>query len=123
MPFYVGKSGTITIGGTSRPLTDWSIDVKTDALDVTNFTSGGWQEVLGGIFSIDISCSGPYNGTSGVTQGTLAAFVLDVDAIGTGGPSFSGNGLVTSVKIDHSVKDVAKISISATSSGSWTATP
>jgi hypothetical protein len=41
MAFFAGKSGTITIGGTARPLTDWSIDVKTDSLDVTNFTSGG----------------------------------------------------------------------------------
>jgi hypothetical protein len=122
MAFFAGKSGTITIGGTARPLTDWSIDVKTDSLDVTNFTSGGWQELLGGIYSIDISASGPYNGTSGVTQGTAVALVLDVDGAGAG-PSFSGNALVTSVKIDQSVKDVAKISYSASSSGSWTATP
>ena len=122
MAFYAGKSGTITVGGTSKPLTDWSIDIKVEAIDTTNFSSGGWQEMVSGIYSVDITASGPYNGTSGVTQGTAAAFVLDVDGAG-GGPSFSGNAIITSLKIETSVKDVAKITYTGVSTGSWTATP
>lgn len=122
MPFYVGKSGHILVGGSAKPLTDWSLDVKVDEIDTTNFTSSGWKEVVGGIFSCDVTASGPYNGSSTVTQGTAVALVLDVDAGGSG-PGFSGSALVTSVKIDTSVKDVAKITYTATSTGAWSATP
>ena len=119
MAFYAGKSGSISVGGAAQPLTDWSADVKVESLDVTNFTSGGWNEVYSGIFSAEISASGPYDGSSGVTQGVIATFVLGV----SGGLSMTVTALVTSVKIDLSVKDVAKISYSATSSGVHALTP
>jgi predicted secreted protein len=120
MAFYAGKGGSISIRTsvgpdvyTSKPLSDWSIDIKTDALDVTNFTSGGWQEILAGIFSADISASGPYDGSSLITQGTAARMKLTVAT----GMDLVVDVRVNSVKIDHSVKDVAKISYSATSTG------
>jgi len=120
MAFYAGKGGSISIRTsvgpdvyTSKPLSDWSIDIKTDALDVTNFTSGGWQEILAGIFSADISASGPYDGSSLITQGTAARMKLTVAT----GMDLLVDVRVNSVKIDHSVKDVAKISYSATSTG------
>lgn len=126
--FFAGKYGTVKIGiapGTAMPLTDWSIDLKTESLDVTNFTSLGWQEVLGGVYSLDISASGPYNGASLITQGALVTFRFDVDDTAPAphvpeGPYFTGQAIVTSIKIDQSVKDVAKISYTATSHGKWT---
>lgn len=48
MAFYVGKNGTVTVGGSQKPLTDWDADFKAESIDVTNFSSGGWQELLGG---------------------------------------------------------------------------
>ena len=120
MAFYAGKGGAISIRTsigpdvyTSKPLSDWSIDIKTDALDVTNFSSGGWQEILAGIFSADISASGPYDGSSLITQGTAARMKLTVAT----GLDLVIDVRVNSVKIDQSVKDVAKISYSATSTG------
>jgi hypothetical protein len=72
-----------------------------------------------GIRSADISASGPYNGTAGGQPGTgdHVVFILD-----SGGPSFTVNAVLTSVKIDQSIKDVAKISYTATSTGEFTIT-
>ena len=124
MPFFAGKNGSISVGGTTQPLTEWSLDVKTESLDITTFASAGVQEVMGGIFSGEISASGPYDGASGVTQGVVADFVLNVGTTATVvGPSFTLKALVTSVKVDTSVKDVVKISYSATSHGSITTSP
>ena len=124
MAFFAGKSGLIKIGvlgaEVTKKLTDWSMDVKTESLDVTNFTSSGWQEVISGIFSIEVSASGPYDGTSSVTQGTAVTMILDIDGAGAT-VAYSGLALITSVKIDLSVKDVAKISYSGTSTGAWAA--
>ena len=116
MAFYAGKAGAVSVNASTQPLTDWSMDVKTDNIDVTNFTSGGWQELYSGIFSADISCSGPYDGSSGVVQGSIATFILQVAPALT----VTLTALVTSVKVDQNVKDVAKVSYTATTSGTHT---
>jgi len=125
MAFFAGKNGTVTIGtNTPAPVTDWSIDYKSDPIETTNFSDGGYASHVYGIKSCDISASGPYNGTAGGQPGagaagvdTLVSFTFD-----TGGPSFTIEALLSSVKIDQSIKDVAKISYTATSTGAFTIT-
>lgn len=119
MPFYAGRLGTISVGGTTQPLTDWSLDYKCDPIETTNFSDEGYASHIYGIRSADISANGPYDGSAGAQPGTgdFVAFVLN-----TGGPSFAINALLTSVKIDLSVKDAAKISYTATSTGEFTIT-
>jgi len=113
MPFYPGKSGSISVNGSSQPLTDWGVDGKTDAIEVTNFLSGGAQESEAGISGVDITASGPYDGTAGAQPGTVAIFILST---GTG-PSFTVAARITSVKVDLNVKDVAKVNYTAQSTG------
>lgn len=120
MAFYAGKSASLTVGASAQPMTDWTLDTKEEAIDTTNFTSGGFQESVGGINGADITCTGPYDGTSGVTMGTQASFVL---ATGGGGPSFTVSARVTSVNISTNVRGVATCSITAQSSGSFTVAP
>ena len=115
MAFFAGKNGSISVNGATQPLTDWSIDGKVDAIETTNFASGGAQKNEAGIAACDISASGPYDGTAGAQPGTLVTFVLST---GTG-PSFTVAARLTSVKVDLNVKDVAKVNYTATSSGSF----
>lgn len=122
MAFYVGKFGTVTVGGSQKPLTDWDVDFKAESIDVTNFMSSGWQELLGGIFSAEVTASGPYNGVSSVTQGALVLVALDVDG-GSAGPTFTGSALATSVKVSQNVKGVAMVNYTFSSSGAWTVHP
>lgn len=124
MAFFSGKLGSVSIGGTEQPLTDWSLDYKCEATETTNFMDDGYASHVYGIRSADISASGPYDGTAGVQPGigTDVVFVLKVDSVTVGAPSFTINAVVTSVKIDQSVKDVAKVSYTATSTGSFTIT-
>lgn len=121
MAFYSGRTGSITVGGSSQPLNQWGLDYKCDPIETTNFDSKGFAEHVYGIRSVDISASGPYDGSAGGQPGTgdSVAFVLNT---GTGGPSFTIPAVLTSVKIDVDVKDVAKISYTATSTGELTIT-
>lgn len=116
MPFYAGKLGSISIDGTAQPLTDWSIDLKSEAIESTNFTSGGYQENEAGIASADISANGPLGGITG-EPGDAAVFVLST---GGGGGSFTVTARITSIKVDTSVKGIAQISYTATSTGAIT---
>ena len=119
MAFYSGKSGSVTIANVVRSLTDWSLDVKVNILDTTNFTSGGFDENIPGTRGAEISASGPYNGPSGLNLDNSATFILKVSSA-AGSPAFTLNANISSIKIDTSVKDLAKISYSATSTGAFT---
>lgn len=121
MAFFSGRTGSVSIGGTSQPLNQWSLDYKCDAIETTNFSSNGYAEHVYGIRSADISASGPYDGTAGSQPGVgdSVAFVLTT---ATGGPSFTIPAVLTSVKIDVDTKDVAKVAYTATSTGEFTIT-
>lgn len=114
--FFSGKTGSITVGGVSQPLTDWSIDTKVDVIETTNFASGGVASNEAGIASAEISASGPYDGSAGAAAGDSVVFVLAASSA-VGAPSFTVTARISSIKIDTSVKDVAKINYSATSNG------
>jgi hypothetical protein len=116
MAFYSGKLGSISVGGTTQPLTDWSMDTKVDLIDVTNFGSSGVTANEAGIASAEISASGPYDGSAGAAAGDNVVFILAVSSV-VGAPSFTVTARISSIKIDQSVKDVAKVSYSATSNG------
>lgn len=122
MPFYAGKSGSISVGGTTQPLSDWSADMKMEVVETTNFGSGGVATNEGGIASVEISANGPYDGSAGAAPGDSAIFILSTSTT-VGAPSFTVTARISSIKIDTSVKDIAKISYSATSNGTFTVSP
>lgn len=153
MAFFAGKNGKIIIRPAvdpavqpplaqttlTRPLTEWSIDIKAAILDTTNFDSDGFEENIVGVITAEISASGPYDGNSmnvyvvpqaanvpysnpsywpyaPVDRGSQVEFFLDIDK-NSSGKSFKLTATISSIKIDSSVKDIAKISYSATASG------
>lgn len=121
MAFFTGKTGSVSIGGSTQPLTDWSADFKVENVDVTNFASGGYQANEAGIASAEISANGPYDGSIGLQPGASGTFILTASS-DVGAPSFTVAARVTSVKVDVNVKGVAMVNISATSNGSFTVT-
>lgn len=121
MAFYTGKSGSVSIGGSSQPLTDWSADFKVENIDTTNFGSSGFQTNEAGIASADITASGPYDGSIGLAPGASGEFILTTNST-VGAPAFTVTARVNSVKVDVNVKGVAMVNISATSNGSFTVT-
>ena len=120
MAFYAGKNGSVSIGGTTQPLTSWSMEVQSEPIDVTNFSSSGFAESEAGITSANITCSGPYDGSSGATVGATAAFVLKYEQVGAG---FTVTARVTNVSINDEVRGVAQVNITAQSTGSFSVSP
>jgi hypothetical protein len=107
MPFYAGKGGSFSIGATAYPMDTWSISVDTDEVEVTNFQSSGQKSLIAGVQGGSVSASGPWNGAT-ITSGALAQFTFGV-GVGVGiGPY---QVLITSVKIDTTVKEKATIEV------------
>jgi hypothetical protein len=121
MAFFSGKTGSLTVGGTAQPLTDWSIDIKSENIDTTNFSDVGYQTNLAGVGGAEITASGPYDGTAGSTVGTSGNFVL-ATSTDVGAPSYTVAARISSIKIDVNVKGVAQISYTASSNGTFTIT-
>ena len=118
MGFLAGKSGIITIGAATWKLSDWTIDMQTDALDVTNFSSGGAKENIAGLLSGKISASGAYDSASmALTSGTSYAFVLSM----VSGTAITVTARVTNIQIKTDVKDAVRVSITAESTATFTA--
>jgi hypothetical protein len=128
---YSGKTGSVSIGGSAQPLTDWSLEISSEPVDITNFTSQGYEENMSGITRANITCSGPYDGlisaNIGDAGGLVTAFILStgttLGASPTTGPSFTINGRVTSVSISQNVRGVAMVNITAQSNGVLSITP
>jgi hypothetical protein len=128
---YSGKTGSVSIGGSAQPLTDWSLEISSEPVDTTNFTSGGYEENMSGITRANITCSGPYDGLIsayiGDAGGLVTPFILStgttLGASPVTGPSFTINARVTSVSITQNVRGVAMVNITAQSNGVLSITP
>jgi hypothetical protein len=118
MAFFSGKTGSLTVGGTAQPLTDWSIDIKSENIDTTNFSDVGYQTNSAGVGGAEITASGPYDGTAGASVGASVAFIL-VASGDVGAPSITVTARISSIKVDVNVKGVAQISYTASSNGSF----
>ncbi len=116
---FPGKSASLTVGGTAKPLdkVDFAVDGK--PIDFTNFTSSGWQEVTGGVKSVKITASGPYNGlasagSAGDPTGTSIAFVF---AFGGTGPTLTITALLSKFTASTDINGVGQCSYEADSTG------
>lgn len=128
---YSGKTGSVSIGGSVQPLTDWSLEITSEPVDITNFTSQGYEENVSGVTRANITCSGPYDGLTsasiGDANGLTTAFILATGTTQgvspTAGPSFTINARVTNVSISQNVRGVAMVNITAQSNGVLSITP
>lgn len=120
MAFYEGKNGSVTWSAVSQPMDKFDLDFKAEVIDTTNFTSGGYQSNLAGVFSCSGSTEGPYNGSVGLTQGQSLTYTF---ATGGGGPSFALPMRSSSMKVSTATRNqVARFSTSLESNGSFAVT-
>ena len=73
-----GKSGYITYGGTSICIERWSVTTQVPAVDTTNTCTTGLQDNVDGVFTGQITASGPVllAGTVLPTIGEIVVFDL-----------------------------------------------
>ena len=116
--FIVGKSGSVKIGAVSYSFDKWKVSFHAVLPVITNFTSGGYQALLSGLVDGTVTISGPYNNTNmGFTVGTTYTWLLNLtDAVGLSVPA-----IIESLEPDDAVADSPRISITAKSTGSFTA--
>lgn len=118
MAFLSGKGGSVTVGTASWKLREWSLDMRTDASDVTNFSSSGYRENIAGLTGGSLSCSGPFDSTAmALTSGTSYSFTLGASNT----VNFAVTARVTNIRISTTIERAVEVSITAETNGSFTA--
>lgn len=118
MPFLAGKGGSVSIEDSSWSLSEWSLEMGANLLDVTTFAAGGYRVKLAGLVGARITVRGPYNaGAMPLTVGAEADFILGVG----GGVTFTVTALIGQIVPSTSVEGFAQVTIQAESTGSFTA--
>ena len=106
------------------------LSVEVEDADVTNFGSGGWTEVIGGLKSGELSieflqdvAASALDSIMWPLLGTVVAFELRAtqSAVGTSNPKYTGNVLINGWNpIEGGVGDEATVSVSFPTSGAIT---
>lgn len=118
MSFISGTAGSVKIGSTPYGFDKWRIAMRSNLPKVTNFTGGGYQQNVGGVVGGTLTLSGPFDSTAmGFTVNTSYVFVLGMDT----GVSLTVTARVAGIEVDNSVEDAPRVSVTAESTGSFTA--
>lgn len=127
MAYLPGKTGKVTIGGTSMPCSNWQFSEKTDGVDTSNTTQAGKRTNIDGLSRVDASFDcfwdtsvNPFSNSPTLQSGTnvdLNIFAHASDAT----PIFdSPTFFVESVDVDGDVSGAIKYSVKGYSNGAYT---
>lgn len=131
MSIYALTSQVVTLNSVdySDHLKGATLTVDAAQLDTTDFASGGWTEVIGGIRSgtlalefMDDVANAAVDEELWALLGTVVTFTVKATnaAISTGNPEYQGSVLVTGHSLGGAVGDLAQKSLTFPTSGAIT---
>lgn len=129
MAVYALTSQVVTVNSVdySDHLKSATLTVDAAQLDTTDFASGGWTEVIGGIKSgtlalefLDDVAANDVDSEIWALLGTVVTFAIKATsgAISTSNPEYQGSVLVTTTSLGGAVGDLATKSLTWPTSGS-----
>jgi predicted secreted protein len=95
-----GKGGAVKLGANKiAELSNWSLDLGADDIDITSFNSEGWKEYLAGLKEWSGSIEGNFkaddtNGQKAILEAWLAGNKLSFTFEVSSGVSFQGEAFV-----------------------------
>lgn len=117
MAYLAGKYGSIGIGGTAVPASDFTVTTSSDTPDTTNFFDGGFESHAVGMWSGEITFTAMFAGVAYPDEGDVIA--INIQSF-PGGPSVTfANCRITSLEWTNDAKDVQKVKITAQTSGAF----
>jgi len=120
-----GTGGAVKLGANKiAELSNWSLDLGADDIDVTSFDSQGWKEYLAGLKEWSGSIegnlkTGDTNGQKAILQAWLAGTTLTFTFEVSSGVTFQGSAFVKP-SIEVPVDDKATFSCDITGTGALT---
>ena len=120
-----GTGGVVKLGANKiAEISNWSLDLGADDVEITSFDSNGWKEYLAGLKEWSGSIEGNFDSTDANGQkailnawlnGTKLSFTFEVSS----GVTFTGDAFVKP-SIEMPVDDKASFSVDITGTGALT---
>jgi hypothetical protein len=119
--FQGGIVASVKISSTGYAFDKFELTEKTNIAKVTNFLGGGYQQTVPGVYSADLTTSGPYDiGNMGaMVPGDTISLILTF----VSGTAVTVPFMVVDIKFTSDINDAQRISITWTSNGSFTLGP
>lgn len=115
--FISGTSGSVLVAGVAYAFGKWRFQMKSGLPKVNNFTSA-YQVLVAGLLSGTLTLEGPYDGGNmPLAAGTSYAFTLKFSNAIT----LTVTAFVEDITPSQDIEDAARISVTAQSTGSFTA--
>jgi predicted secreted protein len=120
-----GKSGAVKLGANKvAEISNWSLDLGADDIDITSFDSNGWKEYLAGLKEWSGSIEGNFdsgetNGQKAILNAWLSGEKLEFTFEVSSGVIFKGEALVKP-SIEVPVDDKASFSCDIQGTGALT---
>jgi hypothetical protein len=112
-----GPSGSVLVGGVAFAFGKWRFAMKAGLPKVNNFTSA-YQQLVAGLISGTLTLEGPYDaGNMPIAAGTSYAFTLKFSAAVT----LTVTCYVEDITPSQDIEDAARVTVTAQSTGSFTA--
>lgn len=115
MPLVSGKRGSITIGGNTYHVVDWTANIEIDQIDVTNTNSGGYREYISGLVGGTFSFTAVHNTTNTLVSQFAG---LEVGAKGSGTFTIAGGGSISGTIVFESIEYSSSVDGRVESNGS-----
>lgn len=121
MAIKTGIAGSITVGMTTYPVTEWSVVASDDLQDITDTSSDGWQVQLSSIKSAEATFKAFYGSTAGLASAfAIGSTVTASFAIGNTGDSVDGDFVIKSFTITNNYRTPIEFMCTASSTGEIT---
>jgi len=125
MAIISSKNARVRIDSTNFAATKWSVDVKADEIDITNFETGGFKDYLTSyveaMISIDLfydTTNGPFD-TNLLSVGSQPAILLFTQR-DTAQEFFSfPASIILSANVSAEVRDAVRVSVTARNKGAF----
>lgn len=126
MALTAGREATIKVEDTGvSPVeikaTDASLDTSAGEIDVTDFTTNGWNANLSGMKSYSLNFTMIFDNSDSlknkVRDAYLNSTVMDFEVLPDGTNGFTGSGFVTQYNISTPVDGAASIDVVISSDG------
>jgi len=114
-----GVGGNVKVGAAPSvvgSVDQWKLDIDSDMLETTNFSSNGWKEFIAGLkewtgsFDAQWDVANDAQGQKVIQDNQFAGSSMAVELDVDGTNNYSGNILIKKSSIDTQVKGVIKIS-------------
>lgn len=117
MAFSSGKDGIVKVGSTDMKVTSWSFNDNSDALEVTNTSSGGFREYIGGLDGGDGSFTAHWDDTNKPTTAMKPGDKVALTLTLITGTSYTFDAIITQIAYSVDVTGLVDYTANFTATG------